>query len=285
MTEVFTRFLERLAQGMSWREAHMAFWMDLRAFGVEVHEPDGTVHERGILAGQPDWKSRFAVLDVPCSDGVYRVYFRADHCAEYSEAVRFAQAVDALLHDRERLMTEARHDALTGCLNRKGLQEWFADRVRRYTDDMGFVLVLLDFDHFKQLNDTQGHAKGDEALRVITNALNSEKRTHDILARLGGDEFVLIFEACACHPGIVQRLEGIKQRLPLKDYGLDLTMGVACYPRHGQTLEQLLARADLCLYRGKQEGRGKIVFDIDGHDTGEEGANGGGDLDGCRGCH
>ncbi|SFV09186.1 GGDEF domain-containing protein, partial [Alicyclobacillus macrosporangiidus] len=242
-------------------------------------------HERGILAGQSDWKSRFAVLDVPCSDGVYRVYFRADPGAEYSEAARFAQAVDALLHDHERLKTEAFHDALTGCLNRKGLQTWFTERARRYTDDTGFVLVLVDFDHFKQLNDTHGHAKGDEALREITAALRAELRAYDILARIGGDEFVLVLEACACHPGIVQRLEGIKQRLPLKDYDLDMTMGVACYPRHGRTLEQLLARADLCLYRGKQQGRGLIVFDMDDSGTGEEGTNGGGALDGCQGCH
>ncbi|MCL6548491.1 MAG: GGDEF domain-containing protein [Alicyclobacillus sp.] len=268
MTEAFTRFLERLAQGMPWREAHMAFWLDLRALGVEARTQDGAVHERGILAGQIVWKERFAALDVPCSDGVYRVYFRDPPGPELERAVRFVAAVDALLHDRDLAKTEARHDPLTGCLNRKGLQEWFADRVRRSSDDVGFVLVLMDFDRFKELNDTQGHAKGDEALAAVTAALRAQLRAYDVVARLGGDEFALILEACACHPGIAQRLESIKARLPLAEYGLDLTMGVACYPRHGRTLEQLLARADLLLYRGKLAGRGRIEFDAgegDGH--------------------
>ncbi|WP_041695212.1 GGDEF domain-containing protein [Alicyclobacillus acidocaldarius] len=128
-----------------------------------------------------------------------------------------------------------------------------------------FVLVLMDFDKFKHLNDTQGHAKGDEALCAIAHALEKSKRPSDVLARLGGDEFVLIFEACACHEGMIHRLQQLKNHLPLDTYGLDITFGTACYPKHGDTLEQLLAHADLHLYHGKYRGGGEIVWGDQAH--------------------
>ncbi|WP_062308529.1 GGDEF domain-containing protein [Alicyclobacillus sendaiensis] len=258
MVEIFVRFLQRLASGEAWRDAHMRFWLDMRAFGVEVETPEGKV-EQGIVAGSPHWKAALRVREVPCTDGLYRVYFRGEATPEEEQAVEFALAADTLLHDHERLKMEATHDPLTGCLNRKGLQEWFERRLRRY-DNLEFVLVLMDFDHFKRLNDTQGHAKGDEALCAISQALEATKRATDVLARLGGDEFVLIFEACACHEGMIERLQQIKSRLPLQPYGLDVTFGVSCFPKHGKTLEQLLAQADLRLYQGKRRGVGQIVW-------------------------
>lgn len=237
----------------------MRFWLDMRAFGVEVETSEG-VEALGIAARASRWKTSFRAREILCSDGVYRVYFRGDVTPEEEQAVQFVLAADALLHDHERLKTEATHDPLTGCLNRKGLQAWFEDRIQRYGQSE-FVLVLMDFDHFKRLNDTEGHAKGDEALCAIVNALHAAKRATDVLARLGGDEFVLIFEACACHRGMVERLAQIKRRLPLEAYGLDVTFGAACFPKHGTTLEQLLAQADLRLYDGKRRGGGQIVWD------------------------
>ncbi|AEJ44309.1 GGDEF domain-containing protein [Alicyclobacillus acidocaldarius] len=263
MLEAYVRFLQRLAQGASWRDAHMQFWLDMRAFGVEVETPDG-VFERGVTTGSPAWKSLLRVRELPCADGLYRVYFRGDPTPEEEQAVEFVLAADSLLHDHERLKQEATHDPLTGCLNRKGLQEWFERRQRRY-NNLEFVLVLMDFDKFKCLNDTQGHAKGDEALCAIAQALQAEKRASDVLARLGGDEFVLIFEACACHEGMVDRLRQLKARLPLEQYGLDITFGTACFPKHGETLEQLLAHADLHLYHGKHRGGGEIVWGDSAH--------------------
>jgi diguanylate cyclase (GGDEF)-like protein len=260
LTEVFTRFLENLARGMSWQDAHMAFWLDLGALGVEKLWQGQVVSAKGLLSRREAWKAQFPALDVTCSDGVYRVYHRDISETVLVDAQSFTAAVDALLHDHERLKDEATHDGLTGCLNRKGLQAWFDDRLRQGMGEIGFTLILMDFDNFKCLNDTHGHAKGDEALVAIVKALRAQLRAHDVVARVGGDEFVVALESCTCHPGIRARLETMKAQLPLDAYGLDVTMGVACYPQHGRDLAQLLIQADCRMYQGKRQGKGQIVL-------------------------
>ena len=166
--------------------------------------------------------------------------------------------IATLLHEHERYRVAATSDALTGCLNRKGMQEWFSKRQAQ--TNTGFVLLLFDLDYFKRLNDTKGHAAGDEALREVSAAFQRHLRASDVIIRLGGDEFVVILENTTLSPDLAKKLEELKGKLPLQAFELDLTMGVACYPEHGQTLEQLLAFADARLYEGKRAGKGCIVM-------------------------
>ena len=252
------RFLETLAKGGTWGEAVTNYWFDHGVMGVEKWVEGQKVMACG-LAAEGEGIRYFKGMDLDLYDARYHIYTRHEPTDEQHDAAGFLKVIDALLHDHERLKMDATHDPLTGALNRKGLQEWFEERTKKFAD-VGFTLVLFDLDGFKQLNDTQGHARGDEALVAITNDLRAQLRAHDIISRIGGDEFVFILESSACHPGIRDRLEVIRDHLPLKEYGIGVTMGAACYPQHGQNLPQLLALADALMYRGKHAGKGQVVL-------------------------
>lgn len=258
--ESYTQFLERLAQGVGWRDAVIQFCLDQGALGVHVQSLMGQETHAG-LAFKSDLHQMCATDALHLSDGSYIVYSRYSeslHKEKLANMFRFVQAVDQLLHDHQTLQSAATHDLLTHVYNRRGLQEW----IDRHTskDELGFVLILLDLDNFKALNDTKGHAAGDAVLSAFAENLVRLLRPYDVVARLGGDEFVVILDLTRYYSGLEQRLLQVKSSLPLKDWGVDVTMGVACYPENGKDLQQLLAYADANLYRGKMSGKGGIVF-------------------------
>lgn len=194
------------------------------------------------------------------SDGEYKVFTKEPNKEMWAEAERFLHALDTIINDHESLKLAASHDPLTGALNRKGLEDWFRKRTQRSELDMGFVLAMFNLDKFKNLNDTEGHLVGDEALKKITSALRSILRLSDVVARLGGDEFIFVLDCMMCHPVVKGRLEDIVKKLPLDEYGLGLTLGAVCYPKHGTELKQLLACADKLLYQGKANGKIRLLF-------------------------
>ena len=152
----------------------------------------------------------------------------------------------------------AREDALTGVLSRRELESRMAiefARCRRHGRPC--ALVILDIDLFKQVNDTRGHAAGDEILRTLGAILTRELRADDIVGRFGGDEFVVVMpeigEAQACQ---VARRLGRRAR----EHGISLSMGGACWPQHVAQPEDLFERADQRLYEVKRQGRSGIAF-------------------------
>ncbi len=159
----------------------------------------------------------------------------------------------------DRYAREARHDSLTGLANRKFLYEHAVaelDRADREGNSVG--LLLIDLDHFKEINDTLGHAAGDEVLRTVAERLKRALRRADLVARLGGDEFAVL----VCGMPTAERAETIARELlpllaePVDHEGLRLavegSIGVAVYPDDGTTIDDLLRRADVALYQAKQ---------------------------------
>ena len=152
---------------------------------------------------------------------------------------------------------EAGHDALTGLPNRASLQYELDEAFRRYQQDhRPFGLILIDLDDFKRVNDTLGHAVGDELLRVFAQRLEHAVRPSDHVARLGGDEFaVLVRDASeddVC--GVARRIdESIADSIELSGVSLDaeLSLGVAVCPTHGTDGNVLLQRADVAMYVAK----------------------------------
>lgn len=254
----YIALIERLSSGTAWDDVIFRFWFDVGAMGVERFVRGHLTMEKGLAIAaktRVDWD----VTQVDLSNATYKLYLRkGTRLFDEENSIRFMKGLDWLLHDREFLHESAMHDALTGALNRRGLDEWFQKR-RRCGTGIGFVLVCFDLDHFKELNDTKGHQRGDEALVEITAALQSILRRTDVVARIGGDEFIFIIDQTPCHLGIKTRLEEIIREIPLDKYGLTLTMGTACYPNHGIDLAQLMAKADVGLYKGKAKGRNTIV--------------------------
>lgn len=160
----------------------------------------------------------------------------------------------------DQLTQEAMTDLLTGLTNRRSLdlsiQQWIAARVP-------FSVIVLDVDKFKFVNDTYGHLAGDEVLRQVAGILTASIRPGDVCARYGGEEFVLLLprtkaeDAFNVAERIRQTLEKNKVPLPMQ---VTSSQGIAHYPTHGRTREELLGKADEALYTAKHNGRNRTVI-------------------------
>ncbi len=132
-------------------------------------------------------------------------------------------------------------------------------------------LLMMDLDHFKDLNDGYGHAAGDLMLRAVGDFLGTSVRGDDVACRYGGEEFVVILPRASLE-NTRRRAEALRQGM--KDLRLDpsgppmpnatMSIGVACSPDHGETREELIHAADVALYRAKAGGRDQVVVASDG---------------------
>ncbi|MGD0454989.1 MAG: diguanylate cyclase [Solirubrobacteraceae bacterium] len=153
-------------------------------------------------------------------------------------------------HDSQRtaLMEVSRADPLTGCLNRRGFEERavavLGTAARQ--DGRGAVLVL-DIDHFKQVNDRHGHAAGDELLRWVVATLKCSVRPADAIGRLGGDELAVVFpdiDPVDALESAARLVEALSERAPC-------SVGMAVFPMDGMELEELMRQADVRLYASR----------------------------------
>jgi diguanylate cyclase (GGDEF)-like protein len=171
----------------------------------------------------------------------------------------------SLMH--QQLQAAARTDAKTGLLNAAAWQreaDTELSRAQRSGDSL--ALLLVDLDHFKRVNDTYGHLVGDQVLIGVATTLCNQLRDYDIVGRFGGEEFVVLVpgadtvEACR----VAERLRGRVRRLavPAEDGSVAVTVsiGVALLRSHGDDLLELLAAADLALYRAKESGRDRVCL-------------------------
>ncbi len=164
-----------------------------------------------------------------------------------------AQLIDVALR-LDMLDHAARHDPLTGLLNRRAYESALVDavgRTRRY--GWPFALVLIDLDNFKAVNDQWGHASGDAALRALGMELRAGLRSGDVAARLGGDEFALIVlnaDAPDAIPGLLDRLRAALARA-VPETQLRFSAGVALFPQEAEDGVTLSKLADERLYAEK----------------------------------
>ncbi len=159
-------------------------------------------------------------------------------------------------------------DQLTGCANRHAFQETWARQTRSARQrNSTMALVMLDIDHFKQVNDKLGHVAGDHVLVAVASLLRQQARSSDSLVRWGGEEFVMLV-AGAEREALASHLDGLRQLIaatPLQAGGeqvqVTVSMGVTLFPA-GQGLDDVVAQADAALYRAKQNGRNSVVFHV-----------------------
>jgi len=177
-----------------------------------------------------------------------------DRTRELEESVALLKAALAEgLQLRNELREQAIRDPLTGLFNRRFLEECMDHelaRAQRSSSSLG--VIMLDMDRFKLLNDTHGHAAGDERLREVARVLLGSLRAGDVACRIGGDEFIVLLPDTAPE-GVASKAQHLCDLLNLT--GARCSMGSAVYPRDGATSTELIRTADAALYRDKQKGR------------------------------
>ncbi|MES2859062.1 MAG: diguanylate cyclase, partial [Pseudomonadota bacterium] len=225
---------------------------------------DGTL-ARYVLAfqtGEPVKEERSAIADT----GQTRWY--------HLQGVKFGNSLGVTVRDITRAreaVEQARHlaihDPLTGLANRRG----FALALEAAIAEAGtrghvVAVALLDLDEFKPINDSLGHAAGDQVLQHVASRLREAVRPTDSVARLGGDEFALVLTALA-NPGaaeIVARkvIAQVARPMHVEGHGLKVTasMGISVYPLDGSDAMLLLAAADAAMYRAKRAGRNQYAM-------------------------
>jgi len=179
-----------------------------------------------------------------------------------------AQDVSPRKHYQQQLERQANHDLLTGLPNRTLL----TDRIEQgiaYAARLGYYmgLVFIDLDHFKFVNDTLGHASGDELLKEIATRLSACLRQSDTVARLGGDEFVLVLHDHYHLSTVISQLERVLAEIgrPVtlatgRELKVGASLGVALYPNDGEDASELLKHADVAMYAAKGRGRNNFQF-------------------------
>ncbi len=164
------------------------------------------------------------------------------------------------------LREQAIRDALTGLYNRRYLDETLEREISRARrEGAPLSLVMLDIDHFKRVNDTYGHQLGDKALRMLARTLQEDIRAEDVACRYGGEEFLILLPNMPLEAALSKAeawrcaVEAALLEHDGRAIGLTISLGVAAYPEHGRTPDELTRNADLALYRAKREGRNQLA--------------------------
>ncbi|HKT01957.1 MAG TPA: GGDEF domain-containing protein [Rugosimonospora sp.] len=165
-----------------------------------------------------------------------------------------AQSV-VLSQQAERLQVLASRDGLTGLVNRRAWDSLLAEGLERgHRDGVPTTLAILDLDHFKRYNDSNGHQAGDRLLKAAAAAWTAQLRQVDVLARYGGEEFIALLPGCPA-PAATEVLERLRAATP---DGQTISAGIATWDGR-ETADQLVARADAALYQAKSGGRDRSV--------------------------
>ncbi len=177
-----------------------------------------------------------------------------------SELERSTQSMEASLRQEQQL---ASTDPLTGIANRLMLEQHMAEACRQVSQAGAEIcLLVLDIDHFKNINDSFGHAAGDRALRIVAQQLQARLRADDVLARYGGEEFVALLAATRQDAGLRVAemlrtcIEGIGFRGQQQPVRITLSCGLTAL-RAGDTADTAFERADRALYQAKRGGRNR----------------------------
>ncbi|MHB8302746.1 MAG: sensor domain-containing diguanylate cyclase [Acidobacteriaceae bacterium] len=205
------------------------------------------------------------------------VLMQFPHAADLAEAQKHRRTLEALgemiamavanLNLREKLRNQSIRDGLTGLFNRKFMEIAFERELRRAERrNVSISIFMIDVDHFKELNDTNGHEVGDGVLRELAQLMLTVVRSEDIVCRYGGEGFVIIMPDMTLDIAL-ERAERLRQQVEQMRvrYGngparqVTISIGIANYPADGATQEKLLKAADENLYSAKRQGINLIV--------------------------
>lgn len=178
---------------------------------------------------------------------------------QFSEAEALGEALLQASQAMQLMTFQSQHDALTQLPNRIMFSAFAEQQLKlAQRNTHGMAVIAIDLDHFKEVNDTQGHAAGDAVLIEAAGRIRQAVRNSDIAARVGGDEFLVLLSET--DPKVALQtanriVEGLGRSYPMTPFPVTGSAGVALYPQDGQTLDALIAAADRALYAAKSAGR------------------------------
>lgn len=222
--------------------------------------------------GTPRWfliSSQFGEMDD--HEATFFSFNDITELKESSEAlhamnIKLSEQIEEIQSLQSALQEQVMRDSLTKLYNRRYLDDAMERELSLATREGNPVsVIILDIDHFKQVNDVYGHQAGDEVLRQLGALMRELTRASDIPCRMGGEEFLVLLPKMGLNDAIV-RAELIRTRFAEKEIQFGqlsicakLSAGVACYPAHGRSASELIRHADAALYRAKQNGRNQVA--------------------------
>jgi len=218
-----------------------------------------------MVTGREDTETKVRGLEQGASDYVTKPYDPAELIARVKVQIKIKSLQDKLKRSNQMLLELSLTDPLTGLNNRRHMME-VLDREFERSQRSGarLCLVMIDLDHFKKVNDTYGHQKGDAVLQGLAALLRKHLRQYDTAARFGGEEFALILpETDLAEAALVaERLRKATEKLTFEqipDLQVSASLGVACYPMPGVDVpDDLIREADYALYNAKRHGRNRV---------------------------
>jgi len=203
----------------------------------------------GVLMLHSDKPNAFRESELQSLESV------ADICASSIQNVHYVERIRQLSY----------LDGLTGIFNRRFFEMRILEEIERARRcDAGMAVVMVDIDQFKKLNDEFGHLLGDEVLRQVSSLFHQQLRKIDVVCRYGGEEFaILLTQTNAQHAlGVAEKLRKLVEswQFPGVPRTVTLSAGVAAFPDHGTSRDELIRAADTGLYAAKQAGRNQVCL-------------------------
>lgn len=207
-----------------------------------------------LMSSNSDRSALVEALDSGADDFIYK----PPVAEELYARLRAAERIGTLQRELIRLATT---DPLTGVSNRRGFFEEASEACRQAKRGSSVSAILIDIDHFKEVNDLYGHSTGDEAIRAIAREAQTDEA---VVGRLGGDEFSILLKgrslsaATTIAEGLQRRFAALRLKTPEGLTTLTCSLGVSELEPN-DTVDDLIGRADLALYKAKEEGRNRVA--------------------------
>jgi two-component system cell cycle response regulator len=231
---------------------------------------EATRHIPILMVGEEDQTDKLAkALDLGVNDYLMKPIDRNEMLARVRTQIRRRRYQDRMRETYEQSLALALTDSLTGLYNRRYLLTHLGRLMNDTADrQKPLALLVIDVDHFKEVNDTYGHGAGDKVLQHITELMRGHVRNVDLVSRLGGEEFVVVMPDTPEPFAMVvaERLRDVIATTPTEidgGHSLTVTISIGCALRNDQgedSIDKLIGRADDALYQAKRQGRNRVVL-------------------------